>query len=75
MFLRTHFETLRPRLTDAGHFVAPFDFDFGAKPMDLFIDGPPYWHGQPDLPENFHLKASYNGVPTTCFGLIIKRAI
>lgn len=74
LFTRSDFELLQRRLTLAGHSLAPLDFDIGQGPMDLFIDGPPYWHGQSHLPENIHLKATYEGVPTTCFGLIIKKA-
>ncbi|MCB1539600.1 MAG: class I SAM-dependent methyltransferase [Rhodoblastus sp.] len=74
LFTRADFRVLQDRLRAGGHELAPLDFDPGDGPMDLFIDGPPYWHGEPHLPENLHMKATYNGVPTTCFGLIIRKA-
>jgi len=74
LFTRADLSALHLRLASQGHELAPLDFDAGDGPMDHFIDGPPYWHGQAHLPDNLHLKATYEGVPTTCFGLIIKKA-
>lgn len=74
LFTRSDFIELERRLKCAGHSLAPLDFDPGEGPMDLFVDGPPYWHGESHLPDNIHLKATYDGVPTTCFGLIVRKA-
>ena len=72
-------EELGARLSAEGHHVAEFDFDYGDKPMDKFIDLPPWSH---DLPEAFsrmygqslHLKVGLDGFPCTCFGLIVHKA-
>ena len=79
LFKREHFTALAERLTAAGHTVAPLDFDIGDKPMDRFIDLPPWshdlpaewqrWHGQPA-----HLKIAFDGFVSTCFGLVIRKA-
>jgi 2-polyprenyl-3-methyl-5-hydroxy-6-metoxy-1,4-benzoquinol methylase len=79
-FQRKHFLELSERLTAKGHRVAPLDFNIGNKPMDRFIDVPPYadkwgkaavdyWVGAPH-----HLKLTWNGFLTTCFGIIIEKA-
>lgn len=77
IFLRRHFEELQARLARSGHWLAPFDFHPGDGPMDKFIDGPPfpgdkrshllaYW-------PQYHLKVLIEGVPSTCFGLIVRK--
>jgi len=80
LFQRRHFQDLGKRIQAAGHFVAPLDFDVGRKPLDRFIDLPPFTHG---WPENLraqwgggeqHIKLSIDGFPCTCFGIIIKKA-
>jgi hypothetical protein len=79
LFQRKHFESLAERLARRGHRVAALDFDVGNKPMDRFIDLPPYdhdlvgtaresWHGHTK-----HLKLMLDGFPSTCFGLIIEK--
>jgi hypothetical protein len=78
LFQQKHFEGLAERLRAQGHYVAPFDFDYGDKPMDRFIDIPPFsynlpkkldeWFGQP-----LHMKVSVDGFPCTCFGIIIRK--
>jgi len=77
LFQRRHFQMLHERLSAQGHRVAPLDFDVGSKPMDRFIDIPPYhhdWH-EPMRREwgtdPNHLKVSVDGVASTCFGLNI----
>ncbi len=78
LFLRRHLEELRDRLTARGHMVEPLDFEVGDKPLDKFIDGPPFPVGPrsglvrfwPDAP---HIKVACEGYPTTCYGLIIRR--
>jgi len=78
---RRHFEELAERLRANGHIVAPLDFDVGARPLDRFIDIPPY-PGDPGGRlelfnaqfESAHLKLSIDGFASTCFGLIIKKS-
>jgi SAM-dependent methyltransferase len=80
LFQRAHFEALAQRLTAAGHHVAPLDFHVGSKPLDRFIDIPPYSHDWSKAmrlqwgEESLHLKLSIDGFASTCFGLIIKKA-
>lgn len=79
LFQRRHIEALAERLRAAGHDVAPIDFDAGDKPLDQFIDLPPWhdgtlghvsrWLGQPA-----HLKVAIDGFACTCIGLIIRKA-
>lgn len=80
LFLRRHFEELRARLTAAGHEVAAMDFDVGAKPLDKFIDVPPFPVGRRShllrpWPESYHIKVMCEGFPTTCYGLIVRRGV
>ena len=79
LFQRRHFELLSERLRGDGHKLAPLDFDVGTKPLDRFIDIPPYAHDWPDHLRNWgaespHLKLSIDGIASTCFGLIIVKA-
>ncbi len=78
-FQKAHFEDIARRLEARGYRVAPLDFDFGNKPLDKFIDIPPFpyhlsedvlkvWHSGYD-----HIKVSLDGIPVTCFGLIITK--
>ena len=79
LFQRAHFERLADELKVLGHAVAPLDFDTGAKPLDRFIDVPPYEHDWGAAVrahfggESRHLKLSIDGFPSTCFGLIVTR--
>jgi hypothetical protein len=81
LFQRKHFLRLADRLRAQGHYVAEIDFDTGSKPMDRFIDLPPYLHDLKPHQRQFfgggasHLKLSIDGFPSTCFGLVIKRAL
>lgn len=79
LFLRRHFEELRSRLIDAGHEVEILDFDVGNKPLDKFIDVPPFPVGRRAhllraWPESNHIKVMCEGFPTTCYGLIARRS-
>ncbi len=80
LFLRKHFKELYDRLTRQGHKVRPLDLSIGDKPLDRFIDLPPFPHNYSDFmrsqwgDENSHLKVSVDGFPCTCFGLIIEKA-
>jgi len=79
LFQRQHFETLAERLVGAGHSVAPLDFNVGSKPLDRFIDMPPYPLSYTEEmkrqfgEEAFHLKLMIGNRPCTCFGLIVTR--
>lgn len=79
LFQRKHFRDLKERLEAAGHAVAPLDFDVGRKPLDRFIDLPPYRHSWPaSLQEQWgsgeaHIKLSMHGFPVTCFGIIVRK--
>jgi len=79
LYQRRHFEILAEELTAQGHHVAPLDFNIGGKPMDCFIDIPPYLHDWPDVLKASwegnppHLKLSIDGFASTCFGLIIQK--
>ena len=80
-FQRKHFEEITNRLRNQGHFVAELDFDVGNKPLDRFVDIPPYNFGEGwltketwgDVNQGAHLKLSVDGFPCTCFGIIIKK--
>jgi hypothetical protein len=80
LFQRRHFQDLAERLQQQGHTVAPLDFDVGRKPLDRFIDVPPYLHDwsqwQRDMWDEgeSHLKLSIDGFACTCFGLIVQKA-
>ncbi len=79
LFQRRHFEELAHRLTKAGHDVAPLDFDVGSKPLDRFVDTPPWPHDQTDYVRKIwghdtaHIKLSIDGFVSTCFGVIIRK--
>lgn len=75
LFQRQHFQALAAELTAAGHTVAPLDFHVGSKPLDKFIDLPPWdnelikeWSGSAA-----HLKLAIDGFPSTCFGVIVTK--
>ncbi len=79
LFQRKHFQEISERLTAKGYKVAPLDFDVGNKPLDKFIDVPPFPHDMGDYmrgiwgSDNNHIKVSVDGIPATCFGLIITK--
>lgn len=80
--LRRHFEALAERLRGLGHEVTSLDFNVGDKPLDRFIDIPPY-PGDPSRKlermnahgDSTHLKLSIDGFASTCFGMIIRKAL
>jgi SAM-dependent methyltransferase len=79
LFQRRHFQELIAKLRAQGHEVATPDFSLGDKPMDKFIDLPPWSHDLPRelndwLGQPLHLKLGVDGFPCTCFGVIIKKA-
>lgn len=80
LFQQKHIEQLRDRLVEAGHEVAPLDFDVGAEPLDHFIDIPPWGDGKKGrladrLGYSYHLKRSVDGFVATCFGLVITKGM
>lgn len=66
LFRRQDLEALAARLTAAGHRVATFDFEPGTRPVDLYVDLPPY-RADP------HLTTSLLGYSTTSIGLIVQK--
>lgn len=80
LFQKRHFIELAERLRRQGHHVAPLDFDVGDKPLDKFIDLPPYeWNWTPYQrdtwkSESLHLKVTIDGFACTCFGIIIRKS-
>ena len=80
LFQRRHIEALAARLADDGHEVAPLDFFLGDRPLDRFIDLPPFHH---DLPTGLaewvgtpqHLKVAVDGFASTCFGIIVRKKV
>lgn len=78
LFQRRHIEALAARLTAQGHEVAPLDFFLGDRPLDRFIDLPPFHH---DLPQDLadwigtpqHLKVAVDGFAATCFGILVRK--
>lgn len=77
LFQKRHFEDLAERLSRQGHEVNEVSFELGTGPLDRFIDIPPYG----DLPNSMatikdhpaHIKLSVDGLPCTCYGLVIKK--
>jgi SAM-dependent methyltransferase len=79
LFQRAHFRRLAEELEALGHHVGLLDFDTGAKPLDRFIDLPPYEHDWgPAMRAHFggesrHLKLTIDGFASTCFGVIVTK--
>jgi hypothetical protein len=78
LFQRRHFAELAEELRQEGHDIGELDFRIGDKPLDKFIDVPPFAHDWPQsvAPEwgaPAHLKISIDGFASTCFGLIIRK--
>ena len=78
LFQQKHIEAMRDHLIEAGHHVAPLDFDVGSEPLDHFIDIPPWGDGKKGrladrLGYSYHLKRGVDGFVATCFGLIITK--
>lgn len=83
LFQRRHFEDLAARLAARGHVLLGPDFDVGRGVLDGFIDVPPYPSdegGTGELPWDpgaeaiAHLKLSIDGFPSTCFGIVVRKA-
>ena len=79
LFQKRHFLEIAERLRAAGHQVAEFDFSVGNKPLDKFIDIPPWVHDMSgDMATAWdstvaHLKLSIDGFASTCFGLTVTK--
>jgi 2-polyprenyl-3-methyl-5-hydroxy-6-metoxy-1,4-benzoquinol methylase len=79
LFQRQHFIQLAEELTAEGHQVAELDFRVGNKPLDKFIDVPPFPHDFPASvssewgQSSAHLKISIDGFASTCFGIIVTK--
>lgn len=77
LFQKRHFEEIALRLRAAGHRVAPLDFDVGSKPLDRFVDVPPWEHDMTPYQRAIwggdaaHIKLSIDGYASTCFGLVV----
>jgi hypothetical protein len=76
LFQQQHFEALAARLEAAGHRVAPLNFKTGKKPLDRFIDLPPWKDGTNAvltgrLGTQQHLKLAIDGYVVTCFGITV----
>jgi len=80
LFQKRHFLELKARLEARGHIMAPLDFDVGDKPLDRFIDLPPYLHDWSPHRRSLwghdhnHIKMAFRGFACTSFGLIVQKA-
>ena len=80
-YQQKHFEHLAKKLKTRGFVIVDFDFDIGDKPLDRFIDIPPFsydegWYSEgtwSKINQSAHLKLCVDGFPCTSFGLIIKK--
>ena len=67
LFRRCDLEGLAERLRAQGHRVEPFDWKVGDKPLDRYVDLPPYL-------QEPHLKLLFDGYPATSVGMIVQKA-
>jgi 2-polyprenyl-3-methyl-5-hydroxy-6-metoxy-1,4-benzoquinol methylase len=79
LFQKRHFEELAARLRAEGHYVAELNFFLGDRPMDRFVDLPPFHHDLPKelaewLGDPLHLKVGTDGFACTCFGILVRKA-
>jgi hypothetical protein len=78
LFQKRHFAQLAEELTNRGYEVFPLDFSVGNKPLDSFIDIPPYgshWpegQGAGQSIVTAHIKSAVAGYASTCFGIIAR---
>jgi len=78
LFQKKHFAQLAEELTNKGYEVFPLDFFVGNKPLDSFIDVPPYGSHWPEGDSagqsivTAHIKSAVAGYASTCFGIIAK---
>jgi len=79
LFQRRHLIALAERLRAQGHYVAEFNLDLGDKPLDRFIDLPPWRHDVPKEHKHWHgkgahLKIAIDGFACSCFGIVVRKA-
>lgn len=67
IFKKEHFESLYENMKNENCELVKLDFDYGNKIFDSYIDYSPWTPGVP------HLKLNINGIPITCYGIIIKK--
>lgn len=79
-YQKKHFLEIAERLRAKGHTVESFDFDIGNKPLDRFIDIPPFQETWSEIAQQSwsgghpgHLKVEWDGFVVTCFGLIVTK--
>jgi len=76
LFQRQHLADIARRMERKGCRVMPLDFDVGSRPLDRFIDIPPFPNDVPSAVlthwsrDTAHIKLSVDGFPTTCFGFV-----
>lgn len=83
LFTKKDFLNLKSRVECDGHKLLGPDFTIGNGVLDKFIDIPPYsvgegWLSREQWSDNeaaAHLRLSVDGFPSTCFGIIIQKAI
>ena len=81
LFQRKHIEEFARKMEVAGHKVAQLDFNAGNRPMDQFIDVPPWGgHLMNNVSEELgistnqhHLKLAIDGFVATCFAITITK--
>ena len=66
LFRRQDMEALARRVAARGFEVAPFDFNPGDRPLDRYVDVPPYL----DVP---HLHLAIEGYAATSIGIVIRK--
>lgn len=84
-FKREHFIRLAEAVKILGCEVASLDFDWGNMVFDRYLDQPPYNKNRWDILHKCgltappistpHIKLNYQGVPITCFGLVITKPL
>ena len=67
MFRQSDLEGLAATLRGQGHAVEPFDWSRGDRPLDRYIDLPPYLQEQ-------HLRLLFDGYAATSVGMIVQKA-
>lgn len=74
LFQRRHFEDMAARLSAKGCRVQPMDFGVGNRPLDRFIDVPPFEMPGASIKDwsrdAMHIKVNIDGFPCTSFGLV-----
>lgn len=75
LFQGKHLADIARRLEAKGCRVMPLDLDVGSRPLDRFIDIPPYAHDTHGAISRWssdaaHIKLTVDGFPSTCFGFI-----